>query len=62
LPCGSGAEEVLSFREEACSAGTAEYSERPVGDYHCRMAEGSRIAKKLDQVLVCSEAGTAAAV
>jgi len=59
---GSGTEEILSFREEACCAGTAKYSEGPVGDHYCRVAEGPRIVEKLDQVLVCSQAGTAAAL
>jgi len=57
-----GTKEVLPFGEEACCTGTAKYSKRPISNYHCGVAEGSRVVEKLDQVLVCSEAWTAAAV
>ena len=50
----AGAKEILPFGEEACCTGTAKYSERPFGDHNCRVAQGSRLAEKLDQILVCS--------
>jgi len=60
--CYPGAKEILPFREEACSSGTAEYAERSVRDYHCWVVEGPRVVEKLDQVLVRSKAWAAAAV
>jgi len=60
--CHPGTKEVLPFGEEACCTGASEYSERPVSNYHCGMAQGSRLVEKLDQILVRSEAWTAAAV
>jgi len=58
----TGTKEVLPFRKEACCTGATKYSERSISDYHCRVAESSGVVEKLDQILVCSQARTAAAV